>query len=601
VLGILKREMEYLETRLVSQLTKLREGFSGALEKTDRIRDTALQRLEQKVGAQEAAQAKLDRKISELGGAIRGLSEEMQLQIRRVDTADSRLWEFRHSLEEELRQRCQDLDTKQQETLSKCRVLMAAGDEGQKRLGQHMRRLDGAVQGILHGDATHSALNALQERLIVLEEETAHAKEKLHSASREIVASESATMSSRNSENEARLWQLEHHLGEAIQKLDRLFKETHGDRGWEARLEEHEVRLTGLRARLDGQEEHYSHFDERFRHDWEARFEQLRKCIQDTATRHHQSSEHLEKLSRRADDVDQALEDLHLERPCGFLQYQQSRTLEYPLEYQSARPLSCIAEPVVASSPPLCEASAQRGGMIERLCGRIDKLRQDAQEALTPPRSITPVATPRCGADENNSSDGETLLRSIAPLARNGLAEAKSSTSVLTPRGYPNDSISLESNTSWPGALSSMPNNSITTPRGATIENSSLFSKSVVPPGGELSPRATSAATNANPLVHTTSPSSRPATFPNASETFVQPVMTPRLNVGTEPSARSEIMMPSCGTEDGDELANLFRSVKDGENECAELQQQLKGRINAVDRLLDRVSSEVLATPGGPF
>merc|ERR1712174_81551 len=120
----------------------------------------------------------------------------------------------------------------------------------------------------------------------MLEGNAAHTKMTFETAARDLAAAQPVVVNSTSCEMEAKLWQVEQHLEETVQKLERLCNEAHGDKGWESKLEQHEVRLTGLRTRLDAQEEHYSHFDERVRQDWEARFEQLHKVVQEGAARH---------------------------------------------------------------------------------------------------------------------------------------------------------------------------------------------------------------------------------------------------------------------------------------------------------------------------
>ena len=76
---------------------------------------------------------------------------------------------------------------------------------------------------------------------------------------------------------------------------------------WSARLEEHEVRLVGIRAKLDGQELHAVNLDERIRLEWESRMEKLRKSVEETVHQHEENVKQLEGATHRLDEMDEVV------------------------------------------------------------------------------------------------------------------------------------------------------------------------------------------------------------------------------------------------------------------------------------------------------
>merc|ERR1719461_935514 len=96
----------------------------------------------------------------------------------------------------------------------------------------------------------------------------------------------------------------------AHQKLEQFAFEAHGERGFNARLQEHEVRITKMRDKIEAQDEHYSNFDDRVRQDWEARFVELHRCVKVNRGTNLENTEKLEALERRTEGLDQALEDM---------------------------------------------------------------------------------------------------------------------------------------------------------------------------------------------------------------------------------------------------------------------------------------------------
>ena len=100
LLAAVRRQIETFEEKVEKQISKLQvQGDKG--------KDASLARLEEKVSAAEGLQPRVERRLAELSGNFKGLSDEMQAQIRRVDLLDDRRWEWRHQVEDEMQKKCQ--------------------------------------------------------------------------------------------------------------------------------------------------------------------------------------------------------------------------------------------------------------------------------------------------------------------------------------------------------------------------------------------------------------------------------------------------------------------------------------------------------------
>ncbi|CAE7415494.1 psbV [Symbiodinium natans] len=121
VLAAVRRQIEAFEEKVEKQISKLQvQGDKG--------KDASLTRLEEKVSAAEGLQPRVERRLAELSGNFKGLSDEMQAQIRRVDLLDDRRWEWRHQVEEEMQKKCQGYEQQVQAMASKLRGQLALED-----------------------------------------------------------------------------------------------------------------------------------------------------------------------------------------------------------------------------------------------------------------------------------------------------------------------------------------------------------------------------------------------------------------------------------------------------------------------------------------
>uniref|UniRef100_A0A7S4T3P1 Uncharacterized protein n=1 Tax=Alexandrium monilatum TaxID=311494 RepID=A0A7S4T3P1_9DINO len=304
--AVWRRDLERLEARLAAQVGSARDAAAAALEKSERLQQAALHRVDHRVITQEGTISKLDRKVSELVGAVRGLSDEMQALVRRIDAADTRAFNVRRELEEELRQKIQEQTHSHQETLSKYRVLSLSCEETQKRLSQTVRRLETTLhEHSLRHEDVGQAVADLHERLEVV----VARQGELEVFAAPNVAATASSGKAADVSSEA-VTRIEARMLDTVQKVERLRSEAYGDNGWSARLEEHEVRLAGMRSKIDSANEQRSVYDTAVREELEGKLEQIRKMMQVSSGSTLQQHEDLQVLATALRCTDQATEDL---------------------------------------------------------------------------------------------------------------------------------------------------------------------------------------------------------------------------------------------------------------------------------------------------
>lgn len=251
LVSLVRREVEASEQRYRVEMSSLREKVASSLEKMDKLREAALGRVEHKVVNHETQQCKLDRKVSELSGAFRGLTEELQLQIKRADAIDSRMWDMTH-----------------------CRTQVATLEEQGAEFRALVNNVEAQVQErAARSDALHETVADIQNRLDQAEVQLKGVRSKEDTSA--------AAPQHDIAVNDAKLWRIEQQLGDLASQCDSMRADAHGDCGWDAKLKEHDVRLASLRQNLENVEHHWRNLDEQSRADWESRHAHLQRSVKD--------------------------------------------------------------------------------------------------------------------------------------------------------------------------------------------------------------------------------------------------------------------------------------------------------------------------------
>jgi len=277
IMQAVKRQVDGVEEKLTQQINRVQH-------QSDRLRDAAYARVDQKMSTMEALQPKFDRRLAELSGNYKGLSDEMQAQIKRVDQLDSRLWEWRHQLEEEMRSKLADIEQRQQEASSQIRLTTATNDDSIKRANQRLLRLERLVEERLsqHEDTGRDIMH-LHDRLSEVEAMRMHELPLLSAELPRALREPSEVVAA----DSTQLAVLENRLSEAYTKIDTYQQERHE---LHMRVQEQEERLTALRTVVDAKEERLGTLFNRVeRMDMEHRFRDMQSQLQEL---HQTKSDH---------------------------------------------------------------------------------------------------------------------------------------------------------------------------------------------------------------------------------------------------------------------------------------------------------------------
>lgn len=301
VLTAVSRKLEAVEEKLGYQIVK-------SQQQGDRLRDAALSRVDAKIVNMEQMQPKFDRRLAELSGNYKGLSDEMQTQIRRIDMMDSRLWEWRHQLEEDMRTKLTEIEHNHQQLTSSSRMTNAASDEALKRYSKRLLRIESLVEERLAGleEATQSIMN-LHNRLLEVEEGRVGKKEGLLALATSRLEPGPLALAN-DSGDVAALAELEARVGETSQAIRTSQQES---RDISSRLEAQEERLRSLRTLVEAKEDHYRFLSERVeRTDFEGRFKEVRGLLQELDRRSIGTEEQLALLQRRFSSLEETQDEL---------------------------------------------------------------------------------------------------------------------------------------------------------------------------------------------------------------------------------------------------------------------------------------------------
>jgi len=234
LLAAIRREVEACETRLSARVLRVEK-----LGET--LREQAHSRFEEKLGELTSAQPIFDRKLAEMSGSLKALTEELQAQVRRINQTDSRLFDAQRRMEDGWRKRTTELE-QQMETLSGGgRVGNSANEESHKRHADKARLLQNHLGN--HAD-TLGAMSQLHDE---------HS-DRLEAIESQLQNKNAALKMATSVEEPSALWRCEHEASQATRDAERLAMEL---RRTQTLSEEHAVRLNSLGTRLQVQEERF--------------------------------------------------------------------------------------------------------------------------------------------------------------------------------------------------------------------------------------------------------------------------------------------------------------------------------------------------------
>lgn len=367
VLTAVRRQMEALEDKLSGQIQRVQL-------QSDRLRDAALSRVDSKMGAMEAIQPKLDRRLAELSGNYKGLSDEMQAQIRRLDQMDSRLWEWRHQMEEEVRTKFSEIEQAYQKIASSLRVSTATNDDLNKRHNQRILRLEGMSEDRQHQqeEATQAMLS-LHGRLSELEDRH---NQDVALYNEEAPISREVKPDLVDVPDRASVMHIETRLSDACGRIDHLIQDFHDVHG---KIQAQEERLKSLQTRHETKDEHYRELKDRVeRTDWDSRLKELQSDLHEMAQTKIEHSERLELLQRKFDGGEQALQQAH-EEACDHI-----RQMHHHIQHGFAQaPVMEVDDRGLGVNEVVTMEVKECMSRLEHSEARIDKLTANVDEAVT--------------------------------------------------------------------------------------------------------------------------------------------------------------------------------------------------------------------------
>jgi len=217
---------------------------------------------------------------------------------------DSRLWEWRHQLEEEVRNKFVEIEQNHQRVSSSIRVMTATSEDQTKRQNSRIQRIESVLEERLQvTEETTINMHSIYDRLEQMEQNRLQdlALVPVEPASSRVVET---TMSAFDS---SAFMTIETRMSDAYAKIDALIEES---RDSHTRLEAQEERLKSLHTRVESREEHYRWLNDRVeRTDWEGRFKEIQAHMTVIDEGRIKHSEDIELISKKVESSEQASEE----------------------------------------------------------------------------------------------------------------------------------------------------------------------------------------------------------------------------------------------------------------------------------------------------
>lgn len=271
---------------MTTQLKRVQERASAAVAKTERQQSATLQI----VTSHESAQTRLEHRIFELTGSVKGLSDEARRHAGGTSTKDNG-----HSLGDMGVELVPELHWRQWDIVND-----AAVEDSRQRLGQQVARLEYLI------DAQSARLEETVRQISDLKDRRSEHVELPGSIERfmEQLAQQMPEQLSH------RLVDLEHRVAELARWLERIVADSDGEYGWRAKLSRFDVILDGIRSEVESQQAHQAKVGDRIRRDCEVRIEQLSKTLCGAEDFRQEHEARLESFGRRVELTEQTAREL---------------------------------------------------------------------------------------------------------------------------------------------------------------------------------------------------------------------------------------------------------------------------------------------------
>jgi len=432
--AILRKSSEALEEKMARQLRRANQEMSNTV-------DATLAGMEKRVSGTETVQKKLERRFAEVAGNWKGLSEEMQSQIRRSEQLDTRLGEVRRQVTEELRQRNMDFEQKLQKATSASRLGNTNVEEQVKRQSQRLQVVEAFLEERMkHEFEASETLGLLSTRIAALEDSHASVQ------STPTTPTKAEEPEPLKLEGHPLLLSLQREIQSVTETLERTAQELH------AQLGAQEERLNTLRTLHEAKDRDL--IQQNQTSELEGKFELLRQQLHEKSLEKAEHADSLDLLHRKLVSQEQAHEELR----SHFLR---SRSTPAPGSSSvggSSTPHAAtpgFSTPAAQGMPPLLpvtspmaggsslaglearieDSEARIGQTVEKIVSRVEALQSTMQEMQKGEHSRDEInhlleqlkgVAPRMvehdlklkDHHENHSGHQETLQEHASALAR---------------------------------------------------------------------------------------------------------------------------------------------------------------------------------------
>jgi len=297
LLRTVQRQMEALEERLTSQIARVQH-------QGDRQIDEALRQLEERMSNSEGNHPRVGRRLAELSGMIKGLTEEMRSQVLRVDALDGRLLDWRHEVGDvqslaSLHQRCEALASSSQAALSQKESAHSMLDlrvQQLERLIESCNQVQDCQSRRREAPQALRQLDAIQEELL--------AEERAHKFGASHGFWSSGVDRPEGAPDTGGVSQCEHQLADVTKDVEQVRQELMAAEG---RLQKQEVHLEALQSRLAAQEQRSWAIEQS---DWESRIGCLQQAVKENCDQCTDVSEEVQVLVQKVASQQQELSEV---------------------------------------------------------------------------------------------------------------------------------------------------------------------------------------------------------------------------------------------------------------------------------------------------
>mmetsp|Transcript_125489 Transcript_125489/g.244484 ORF Transcript_125489/g.244484 Transcript_125489/m.244484 type:complete len:625 (+) Transcript_125489:43-1917(+) len=297
IVAAVRRQLEAVEEKLTLQLAR---ELTKVQKHGDRLRESGEARLDTKIGTVEQQQQRLERRLSEVCGNLRTLSEELQNQMRRAEQFDTRAWGWRQKLEDDLRPQLLELEQNCQQASNAIRIAKAGSEEVLKAYNARIGRIESLVDERFAqaDDLSHSLMN-MHNRLLQVEDPKSMVG---RGGTKQITREPSTVTTTTRTSDQAFATDLGKHWTDVLQLAESLRQEC-GD--LRERVESQEESNRHLRTQFQAKEELIRGMRDRLEHDnWESRFKDLQaRLLRVEQARLLEVEEHLGTVMRNQLDL----------------------------------------------------------------------------------------------------------------------------------------------------------------------------------------------------------------------------------------------------------------------------------------------------------